>query len=220
MAESKLKGHRIALLATDGFEQVELTAPMRALKRHGAEVEILSLHSGSIRGNNLHLPGKKVKVDGLVAKADPARYDGLLIPGGFVNPDFLRANQDALHFVTAMSQAKKPIATLCHGPWVLASAGLLSGRQITSWPSIKDDLKNAGAEWRDEELVRDGNLITSRGPHDLLAFERAMVSLFAESKPQSGAAPEKKSSKGWVAAAITAGVAALGAAAFLLRRLK
>lgn len=208
MFEQKLKEHRVALLAVDGFEQVELTMPMKALEREGAVVEILSLHRGNIRGNNLHLPGKKVKVSRLVAGADPAKYDALLIPGGFMNPDLLRASQDVRHFVTAMHKAKKPIATLCHGPWVLASAGLLKGRPITSWPNIKDDLTNAGAVWRDEAVVRDGNLITSRGPHDLPAFNRAMIELFAESRPQTGARPKRK---GWRTAILLGAVGTVGA---------
>lgn len=183
MSEQKLKGARVAILATDGFEALELTVPEKALKAEGAVVELLSLHRGRIRGNNLHLPAGTARVCGLVKDADPARYDALLIPGGFISPDFLRADEDALRFVAAMHAAGKPIATLCHGPWVLASAGLLAGRQVTSWPHIKDDLKSAGAVWRDEALVRDGNLVTSRGPHDLRAFTRGMIELFAEHLP-------------------------------------
>lgn len=218
MFQSKLKGHRVAVLAADGFEQVELTIPLKELEREGAEVDVLSLHRGTIRGNNLHLPGKKIKVDGLIAKADPESYDALFIPGGFVNPDFLRGNEAALRFVTAMVQANKPVATLCHGPWVLASAGLLEGRQLTSWPNIKDDLKNVGAAWRNEAVVRDGNLLTSRGPHDLPDFKKAMIDLFAATPPQAGA-PPRRGGMGWLITSALLGIAAYAVNRLLEHRL-
>lgn len=180
MARHSLQGLRVAALAADGFEQVELTIPLKALRRAGANVEIVSLRPGTIRGMNLLLPGKQVRVDRLVGAADPAAYDALLLPGGFVNPDFLRQSEDALAFVRAFDVAGKPIAVICHGPWVLASAGLLRGRVLTSWPGIKDDLINAGATWEDQAVVRDGNWVSSRGPHDLPTFKRAMGELFAE----------------------------------------
>jgi protease I len=180
MARHELQGLRVAALAADGFEQVELTVPLKALKRAGASVEIVSLRPGTIRGMNLLLPGKQVRVDRLVGAADPAAYDALLLPGGFVNPDFLRQSEDALAFVRAFDAAGKPIAVICHGPWVLASAGLVRGRVLTSWPGIKDDLINAGAIWEDQAVVRDGNWVSSRGPHDLPQFKQAMRELFAE----------------------------------------
>ena len=180
MARHALQGLRVAALAADGFEQVELTVPLKALKRAGANVEIVSLRPGTIRGMNLLLPGKQVSVDRLIGAADPAAYDALLLPGGFVNPDFLRQSEDALAFVRAFDAAGKPIAVICHGPWVLASAGLVRGRVLTSWPGIKDDLINAGAIWEDQAVVRDGNWVSSRGPHDLPKFKRAMCELFAE----------------------------------------
>src|SRR3954453_6993960 len=166
----RLAGRRIAVLAADGFEKVELTVPMRALQLAGAKVDVISLRHGRIRGVNLHMPATRIGVDKTVSEADPADYDGLLLPGGFINPDLLRQSADARQFVHAFASSDKPIATLCHGPWVLASAGLLEGRTLTSWPGIRDDLVNAGATWVDQELVRDGNLVTSRGPQDLQAF--------------------------------------------------
>jgi protease I len=179
----ELKGRRIAALVADGFEKVELTVPMKALKAAGAEVDIVSLRDGSIRGVNLHEPAGRVRVTKTVREASPADYDGLLIPGGFINPDLLRQSEPAREFVQAFDGAKKPIATLCHGPWVLASAGLLKGRTLTSWPGIRDDVVNAGATWLDEKFVRDGNLATSRGPQDLKPFIAGITTLFAESEP-------------------------------------
>lgn len=179
----KLAGKRIAVLATDGFEQVELTIPTRALRAEGATVEVISLHDGKIRGMNLHLPGRKVRVDRLVQETNPAMYDGLLVPGGFINPDILRQSQDARSFVRTFDTLGKPIATICHGPWLLASAELVQGRQLTSWPGIRDDIVHAGGIWRDEEVVRDGNWVSSRGPQDMRAFVRSMIELFAEQVP-------------------------------------
>ena len=183
----ELKGRRIAVLATDGFEKVELTIPVAALRSAGAEVDIVSLHRGSIRGVNLHKPANKVHVTKTVSEANPAEYHALLVPGGFINPDMLRQSAGARDFVRAFNSAKKPIATLCHGPWVLASAGLLDGRVLTSWPGVRDDLVNAGATWIDKEVVWDGNLVTSRGPQDMVPFVRALKSHFAP-----GAALDKK----------------------------
>jgi protease I len=178
--EQKLKGHRIAALAADGFEKVELTVPMYALRLAGAEVDVISLRHGRIRGVNLHEPASRVGVDKTVEEADPDDYDALLLPGGFINPDLLRQSQRAREFVRAFDDAGKPIASLCHGPWVLASAGLLQGRTLTSWPGIRDDLVNAGATWLDQEVVRDGNLVTSRGPQDLKPFVQEVINHFAE----------------------------------------
>jgi protease I len=176
----ELEGVRIAVLAADGFEQVEVTRPVKALEKHGAEVEIVSLRPGSIQGMNLLYPGKKLHVDRTVFTADPDAYDGLHLPGGFINPDFLRQSEDALEFVRAFEAAGKPISTICHGPWVLVSAGLARGRRLTSWPGIRDDVRNAGGVWVDEAVVRDGNWVSSRGPQDLHAFDRAIVEHFAE----------------------------------------
>jgi len=183
----KLKGRRIAVLATDGFEKVELTIPVAALRSAGAEADIVSLSRGAIRGVNLHKPANKVHVDRAVAEANPADYDALLIPGGFINPDMLRQSAEARDFVRAFASRNKPIASLCHGPWVLASAELLDGRVLTSWPGVRDDLVNAGATWLDQQVVWDGNLITSRGPQDLVPFVRALKDHFA-----AGASLDKK----------------------------
>ena len=183
MMEQKLKGRRIAALAADGFEKVELTVPLYALRLAGAKVDIISLRHGRIRGVNLHEPASRVGVDKTVEEADPNTYDALLLPGGFINPDLLRQSQRAREFVRAFDTAGKPIASLCHGPWVLASAGLLQGRTLTSWPGIRDDLVNAGARWLDQEVVRDGNLVTSRGPQDLKPFVQEVVEHFAAGAP-------------------------------------
>jgi protease I len=147
-------------------------------------VDILSLHRGSIRGVNLLYPGRKVRVDETVAKVRAEEFDALLIPGGFANPDFLRQSEKALEFVREFERLGRPIATLCHGPWVLVSAGLVRGRKLTSWPGIKDDLRNAGASWVDEPAVRDGMWLSSRGPQDLRAFIQGMVELFEQHAPR------------------------------------
>ena len=179
-----LNGRTIAALAADGFEKVELTLPLRALKRAGAKVDVVSLRHGRIRGVNLHLPASRVGVDKTISEADPGDYHGLLLPGGFINPDLLRQSAQAREFVRAFAASGKPIATLCHGPWVLASAGLLEGRTLTSWPGIRDDLVNAGATGLDQEIVRNGNLTTSRGPQDMAAFVPAMLAAFATTAPE------------------------------------
>jgi protease I len=180
MAKSrKLQDHRIAVLAADGFEKAELTIPVKALRAAGADVDIISLRRGRIRGVNLHEPASRVHVDRVIEEADAADYDALFIPGGFISPDLLRQSARARAFVRAFNAAGKPIASICHGPWVLASAELLQARTVTSWPGIRDDMVNAGAMWLDQEVVIDGNLITSRGPQDLAPFAHAMIELFA-----------------------------------------
>jgi len=205
----RLEGRRIAALAADGFEKVELVVPLRALKAAGAEVDVVSLRRGRIRGVNLHMPATRIHVDKTVSEADPGDYDGLLLPGGFINPDLLRQSAPAREFVRAFATSGKPIATLCHGPWVLASAGLLEGRTLTSWPGIRDDLVNAGATWLDQELVRDGNLTTSRGPQDMAAFVPGMIDAFAEtSREPATTAPRRESDRqreapvGWAESAL------------------
>ena len=183
MASYDLDGVRVAVLAADGFEQVEVTRPVKALRDHGARVEIVSLRPGAIQGMNLLMPGKSIRVDRTVFDADPEAYDALLLPGGFVSPDLLRQNAHALEFVREFDRAGKPIATICHGPWLLVSARVVAGRRLASWPGIRDDVRNAGGIWQDEAVVRDGNWISSRGPQDLPQFNRAMLSLFAELAP-------------------------------------
>ncbi|GAA2723239.1 type 1 glutamine amidotransferase domain-containing protein [Cellulomonas aerilata] len=188
-ARRSLRGRRIAALAADGFEKVELVVPLRALRRAGAEVHVVSLRHGRIRGMNLHLPATRVGVDRTISETGPAEYDGLLVPGGFISPDLLRQSAEARDFVRAFAASGRPVVTLCHGPWVLASAGVLDGRTLTSWPGIRDDVVNAGATWLDQPVVRDGNLTTSRGPQDLAAFVPAMLDAFARTSPQAEPAP-------------------------------
>jgi protease I len=185
MPEHKLKGRRIAVLAADGFEEVELIVPLAALRAAGAQVEIVSLRRGRIRGVNLHEPARRVSVDRVLPEVSERNYDALLIPGGFINPDLLRQSAAARQFVRGFDAVDKPIATLCHGPWVLASAGLTQGRSMTSWPGVRDDLVNAGATWLDDQVVRDGNWLTSRGPQDLAPFVKALVPFFAGSAAQA-----------------------------------
>ena len=204
----KLIGQRIAVLATDGFEQVELSVPVAALKAAGAQVEIVSLHGGSIRGVNLNKPARRVDVDRTIDQARARDYDGLLIPGGFINPDLLRQSAKARELVREFDRQRKPIATLCHGPWLLASTGLAQGRALTSWPGVRDDMVNAGATWLDQDVVRDGNWLTSRGPQDMVPFVREMIQLYAGEPASSGALrrrhsdPQRERPAAWASAAI------------------
>lgn len=184
-----LKNRRVAVLAADGFEKIELTAPVAALQARGAQVEIVSLHPGSIRGVNLHEPAGRIRVDRTLAEADADDYDALLIPGGLVSPDLLRQSAQAREFVRGFDRARKPVASLCHGPAVLAPAGLVRGRTLTSWPGMREELAGAGAVWLDQDVVRDGNLVTGRGPQDIDAFTRAMIELFAKAGPIPRAEP-------------------------------
>lgn len=180
----KLKGLRVAVLVTNGFEQVELTRPVKKLERLGAEVTMVSLQAGSIRGMNHMLPGKRVRVDTTLRQVKAADFDAVLLPGGLINPDSLRQSALARDFVHDADSLNLPIAFICHAPWLLISAGLTEGRTLTAWPGIADDVKNSGAQWRDEPMVRDDNWVSSRGPQDLLAFERGMVDLFMERMPE------------------------------------
>jgi protease I len=176
-----LEGVSVAAIAVDGFEQVELTWPLRKLRKEGAHVEVVSLRPGSIQGMNFLSPGEKVAVDRTILTARADDYDALLIPGGLTNPDLLRQSRRILDFVRSFDEAGKPIASICHGPWVLISAGLVEGRRLTSWPGIQDDVRNAGGVWENKSVVKDGNWITSRGPQDLLQFNRALVEHFSPS---------------------------------------
>lgn len=204
----KLAGQRIAVLATDGFEQVELSAPVAALKAAGAGVDIVSLHGGTIRGVNLNKPGERVDVDRTIAEVRARDYDGLLIPGGFINPDLLRQSAQARDLVREFDHQRKPIATLCHGPWLLASTGLAAGRTLTSWPGVRDDMINAGATWLDQEVVRDDNWLTSRGPQDMVPFVRDMIQLYAGAPASNGALrrrhsdPQRERPPAWASGAM------------------
>lgn len=176
---SDAKGRRIAVLATSGVEEVELTRPVQALKEAGAEVTLVSLERGRIQAMEQDVEAAgQYDVDLAVADADPDRFDGLLLPGGTTNPDKLRTDEAAVAFVRGFVEANKPIAAICHGPWTLIEADGVRGRTLTSWPSLRTDLRNAGATWVDETVVTDGTLVTSRNPKDLPAFCDAIVTLF------------------------------------------
>jgi protease I len=179
----ELNGKKVAILAADGVERVELEQPRAAVTDAGAEVELLSIHEGEIAARNHDLEDAGTfSVDGLVSAADVGDYDALLLPGGTVNPDQLRINEDAVGFVRAFFESGKPIGTICHGPWTLLEAGVVEGRQITSWPSVRTDLRNAGATVLDQEVVVDQGLVSSRSPDDLPAFCAKIVEEFAEGR--------------------------------------
>ena len=171
---------RVAVLATDGVEQVELDRPWQALEEAGAEPELVSFNTGTITAYEHIDKGERRTVHTDLGSADPDDYAALVLPGGVINGDFVRADADAVTFVKAFFDAGKPVAAICHAPWVLIEAGVVRGRRMTSWPSLQTDLRNAGADWVDEEVVVDGNLTTSRKPDDLDAFCAAMVEQFAE----------------------------------------
>jgi protease I len=183
----ELDGMRVAVVATDGVEQVELDRPWQALEEAGAQPELVGLQEGTITAYDHIDKGDPKKVDTTVAEADPDDYAALVLPGGVINGDFVRADADAVAFVKAFFDAGKPVAAICHAPWVLAEADVVRGRRMTSWPSLKTDLRNAGATWVDEEVVVDGNLVTSRKPDDLDAFGAAIVEQFAKQADGDGA---------------------------------
>ncbi|MCW2999288.1 MAG: pfpI [Solirubrobacterales bacterium] len=174
-----LSDKRIAFLATDGVEQVELTEPWGAMRDAGAEVVLVSLDQDSVQGFDHLTPADTFPVDAKVTDADPASFDALVLPGGVANPDRLRTERDAVTFVRALADLGKPIAAICHAPWLLIESGLARGRTLTSWPSLRTDLANAGATWVDEEVVTDRGVLTSRKPDDLPAFNQAAIRLFA-----------------------------------------
>ncbi len=171
----ELHGKRVAILATDGFEQVELVEPKKALEAAGAKTEVLSVKEGEIKGWKFTDWGDSVKVDTLVSKADVGDYDILVLPGGQINPDKLRLDKDAVAFVRDFAQSGKLLAAICHGPWTMIEAGVVKGRTMTSWPSLQTDLRNAGANWVDKQVVVDGNYITSRKPDDIPAFSQKII---------------------------------------------
>ena len=173
--EKNLQGKRVAILATNGFEQSELLEPKKNLEDAGAKVTVLSLKTGEIKGWDHTDWGKSVKVDGLVKEAKPADFDALVLPGGQMNPDVLRTDSSAVTFVRTFVESGKPVAAICHGPWTLIEADVVRGKSMTSWPSVRTDLKNAGAHWVDEPVIVDGNLITSRKPQDIPAFSQAIA---------------------------------------------
>ena len=179
---SHLTGKRVAILATDGFEQSELTEPMRALKEHQAQVDVVSLESGRIQGFKHFDKGDQVDVDHVLSEVSVKDYDALVIPGGLFNPDALRVDDQALAFTRDFFEAGKPVGAICHGPWVLANADVLRGRTVTSVPNIRRDLENAGANWKDDEVIVDKGLVTSRTPKDLPAFCAKLVEEIAEGR--------------------------------------
>ncbi len=176
----KLEGKTIAFLATEGVEQVELTEPWKAVEAAGGTPELISLEDGHVQAFNHLDKADTFPVDHTAADADASRYDGLVLPGGVANPDFLRADPDAVRFVRAFFDRGKPVAAICHGPWTLIDAGVVQGRTLTSWPSLQTDLRNAGATWVDEEVHVDQGLVTSRNPDDLPAFCAKLVEEFCE----------------------------------------
>jgi protease I len=176
----ELRSKRIAALVDNGFEQVELTEPKKALEAAGATVDVVSPQRDRVKGWQHTAWGDEVPVDCRLEDARPGSYDALLLPGGVMNPDKLRMNPAAVAFVKAFVVARKPIAAICHGPWTLIEAGAVAGRAMTSWPSLQTDLKNAGARWVDQECVVDNGLVTSRKPDDIPAFNRKMIEEFAE----------------------------------------
>lgn len=177
-----LEGKTIAFLVTDGFEQVELTTPWEQIKLAGAETELIALKDGKVQGFNHLDKGDAFQVDKTVADASAEDYDGLVLPGGVANPDALRMDQSAVEFVRAFFTEKKPVAVICHGPWTLVEADVVHGRKLTSWPSLRTDIQNAGGNWVDQEVVVDQGLVSSRKPDDLEAFCSKAIEEFAEGK--------------------------------------
>jgi len=180
MADARLQGKHIAIIATDMVEQVELVEPRKALENAGAKTELLSIKPGKIQGFNHFDKADEHEVDKLVEEADASDYDALLIPGGVGNPDQLRADENVVQFTRDFFEQGKPVAAICHGPWVLVEAGVVKGRKVTSWPSLQTDIRNAGGNWVDEQVVVDQGLVTSRKPDDIPAFNDKMIEEFAE----------------------------------------
>ena len=185
MAKKDLTGKKIAILVDEGFEQVELIKPRKALDKIGAQTKIVSPQEGEVRGWNMKRWGKSVAVDVPLDSADPAEFDGLLLPGGVMNPDKLRINPKAVEFVKHFFDTGKPVAAICHGPWTIVEADKVKGRTLTSWPSLRTDIRNAGGNWVDEEVVTDMGLVTSRKPDDIRAFNKKMIEEFAEGEHQT-----------------------------------
>ena len=182
MADADLNGVKVAILVTDGFEQVEMTEPRQALDQAGAQTRLVSPKDGRVKAWKFTEWGDEFPVDVPLAQARAEDFDAILLPGGVINPDKLRMNQNAVLFAQAFLDAGKPVASICHGPWTLIETGKVQGRRLASWPSLQTDIENAGAQWVDEEAVVDGNLVTSRKPDDIPAFNREMIALFARGR--------------------------------------
>jgi len=185
MAAQQLQGKKVAILATDGVERIELTEPRKALDAAGARTVVVSPKSGSIKGWEHDHWGDSITVDQSLDDARADQFDALMLPGGVMNPDHLRQNERAVQFVRSFFDAGKPVAAICHAPWMLVEADVVNGRTITSWPSLRTDIMNAGAEWVDREVVTDEGLVTSRKPDDIPAFNRKMIEEFAEGVHQA-----------------------------------
>jgi protease I len=184
---NELQGRRIAFIATDGVEQAELTEPWKAVEQAGGNPELLSIDGGEIEAWNHFDKADRFPVDRAIAEAQPGDYDGLVLPGGVANPDQLRGDENVVSFIREFAESGKPIGVICHGPWTLIEAGVVNGRRMTSWPTLQTDLRNAGADWVDEEVVVDQGLVSSRKPDDLPAFNEKIVEEFAEGRhEQSG----------------------------------
>lgn len=184
---NELKGKRVAILVTEGFEQIEMTSPREALEKAGAETVLVSPKGGQVQAFKHHDKADKFKVDRELKDCDPSQFDALMLPGGVINSDALRIDKDAQRFAQAIDRAGKPIAVICHGGWLLISSGLVKGHTITTWPTLQDDMHNAGADWVDRECVRDRNWVSSRKPDDLPVFNREMVKCFGESRASARA---------------------------------
>jgi protease I len=190
----KLQGKRVAFLATDMVEQVELTEPWKAVEQAGGTPELISLEEGEIQGFNHYDKGDTFKVDKTVEEASADDYDALVLPGGVGNPDTLRGDENAVEFTRQFFEQAKPVGAICHGPWMLVEAGVVRGRKVTSWPTLQTDIRNAGGEWVDEEVVVDNGLVTSRKPDDLPAFNAKIVEEFCEGKHAEQAASTQSTS--------------------------
>ena len=193
---TNLNGKRVAILVTDGFEQIELTSPREALDKAGATTVLVSPKDGLVQGFRHHDKADKLSVDLPLAQANASDFDALVLPGGVINGDALRVEKRAQQFVQDIDRAGKPIAVICHGGWLLISSGLVKGRRITTWPTLQDDMRNAGADWQDREVIRDRNLISSRKPDDLPAFNKEMLHAITEAKPASARRAENREELG------------------------
>jgi protease I len=189
---SDLKGKRVAIIVTDGFEQIEMTSPREALDKAGAKTLLVSPKDGKVQGFKHHDKADSFNVDLALAKADASEFDAVVLPGGVINGDAMRVEKRAQQFVQEMDRAGKPIAVICHGGWLLISAGLVKGRRITSWPTLQDDMRNAGADWQDREVIRDRNLVSSRKPDDLPAFNREMLDAIGAMRTASKSADQQR----------------------------
>jgi protease I len=195
MSKNKLEGKRIAFVATDGVEQIELTEPWKAVEKAGGHPELISIKGGRIQGFEHDSKGKSFDVDKTISHVSSSDYDALVLPGGVMNPDKLRMDEHVVEFVHSFFEEGKPVACICHGPWTLIEADVVRGRKLTSWPSVKTDVRNAGGNWVDEEVVVDQGLVTSRSPADLPAFCAKMIEEFCEGK-HSGQAEKTMATAG------------------------